>query len=129
VGGEGVAPDSLDVRVTGNFGKDWHLMDMKILTTTARLNDQVEMREFLASIPNGEHLAKVLEAGNPVSTRAYEDETRTARFVESDGKTVMCFKVAPITIDQAEMIELKWEGTVALSEAAFEKAVELALEV
>lgn len=103
-------------------------MDMKILTTTARLDDQVEMREFLASIPNGEQLAKVLEAGNPVSTRAYEDETRTARFVESDGETVMCFKVSPITIDQAEMIELKWEGTVALSEAAFEKAVELALE-
>jgi hypothetical protein len=40
----------------------------------------------------------------------------------------MCFRVSPITIDQAEMIELKWEGTVALSEAAFEKAVELALE-
>ena len=103
-------------------------MDMKILTTTARLDDQVEMGEFLASIPNGEQLAKVLEAGNPVSTRAYEDETLTARFVESDGQTVMCFKVTPITIDQAEMIELKWEGTVALSEAAFEKAVELALE-
>jgi hypothetical protein len=102
-------------------------MDMKILTTTARLDDQVEMREFLASIPNGEQLAKVLEAGNPVSTRAYEDETLTARFVESDGQIVMCFRVSPITIDQAEMIELKWEGTVALSEAAFEKAVELAL--
>jgi hypothetical protein len=105
-------------------------MDMKILmtTTTARLNDQVEMGKFLASIPNGEQLAKVLEGGSPVSTRAYEDETRTARFVESDGKTVMCFRVTPITIDQAEMIELKWEGTLALSEAAFEKAVELALE-
>jgi len=103
-------------------------MDMKILTTTARLDDQVEMREFLASIPNGEQLAKVLEAGNPVSTRAYEDETLTARFVESDGQIVMCFRVSPITIDQAEMIELKWEGTVELSEAAFEKEVELALE-
>ena len=102
-------------------------MDMNILTTMARLSDRVEMRRFLASIPNGEQLAKVLEAGNPVSTRAYEDETRTARFVESDGETVMCFKVSPITVDQAEMIELKWEGAVALSEAAFEKAVELAL--
>jgi len=39
----------------------------------------------------------------------------------------MCFKVAPITIDQAEMIELQWEGNVALSETAFRKAVEQAL--
>jgi hypothetical protein len=39
----------------------------------------------------------------------------------------MCFKVVPITIDQAELIELQWERDIALSETAFAKAVELAL--
>jgi len=100
---------------------------MEIVTTTARLDDDAEMAKFLAPIPNREQLARVLEDKKPISTRAYEDETWTARFVESDGKKVMCFTVAPITIDQAEMIEMRWEGNVALSETAFAKAVEQAL--
>jgi hypothetical protein len=102
-------------------------MDAQISTTTARLDDDADMAKFLAPIPDAEGLARVLEPGKPISTRAYEDETWTALFVESDGKKVMCFKVVPITIDQAEMIELQWERDIALSETAFAKAVELAL--
>jgi len=47
--------------------------------------------------------------------------------VECDGKSVMCFKIAPITIDQAELIEMQWERNITLSEAAFKQAVEKAL--
>ena len=100
---------------------------MDIVTTTARLDNHEEMTKFLAAIPDSEELAKILDAGKPLSTRAYEDETWTARFVESDGKTVMCFKIGPVTIDQAEMIELQWERNVALSETAFKKTIEQAL--
>jgi hypothetical protein len=71
---------------------------MEITTITAQLDDEMEMTQFLASIPNGVGLARVLEHGKPVSTRAYEDETWTA-----------------------------WERNVALSETAFKKAVETAL--
>jgi len=102
-------------------------MDAEIETITARLDDQAEMTKFLASVPDSKELAKVLDDRKPVSTRAYEDETWTARFVESDGTTVMCFKIAPVTIDQAEMIEMQWERNIALSEAAFKRAVEQAL--
>ncbi|HWX79009.1 MAG TPA: hypothetical protein VNZ02_02880 [Steroidobacteraceae bacterium] len=102
-------------------------MDAEIETITARLDDVAEMTRFLASVPDSKELAKVLDDRKPVSTRAYEDETWTARFVESDGRTVMCFKIAPITIDQAEMIEMQWERNVALSETAFKRAVEQAL--
>jgi hypothetical protein len=100
---------------------------LEIVTTTARLDNEADMTIFLSPIPNHEQLDEVLEGGNPVSTRAYEDETLTARFVESDGINVMCFKVSPITIDQAEMIEATWETHVALSEAAFKEAVAQAL--
>jgi hypothetical protein len=93
----------------------------------AYLGDEAEFQKFLSPIPNGDQLAKVLEERKPVSTRAYEDEARTARFVESDGISVMCFTVTDITIDQAEMIEAEWEGICALDEAAFQKAVEQAL--
>ena len=102
-------------------------MDAEIETITARLDDGAEMTLFLASLPDSTELAKLLDAGKPVSTRAYEDETWTARFVESDGQTVMCFKIAPVTIDQAEMIEMQWERNIALSETAFKTAVEQAL--
>ena len=98
-----------------------------IVTTTAHLDDDAEMAKFLSPIPNGEQLAKVLADRKPVSTRAYEDETQTARFVESDGRVVMCFMVTDITIDQAEMITAEWEGICALNERAFQKAVERAL--
>ena len=85
------------------------------------------MAKFLSPIPSGDQLAKVLQRRKPVSTRAYEDETRTARFVESDGNVVMCFTVADITIDQAEMIEAEWEGICALDETVFQNAVEQVL--
>lgn len=104
-------------------------MSSTIVTTTAHLDDATEMARFLSPIPNGEQLAKVLEGREPVSTRAYEDESMTARFVESDGNRVMCFTVADITIDQAEMIEAEWEGVCALDETAFHNAVERALRV
>jgi len=102
-------------------------MATAIVTTTARLDDAAGLAKFLAPIPYSDQLASVLEGGEPVSTRAYEDEARTARFVESDGKTVMCFTVADITIDQAELIEARWEGVCALDEAAFRKVVEQVL--
>jgi hypothetical protein len=86
------------------------------------------MAAFLSPIPNGEQLAKVLEGGKPVSTRAYEDEARIARFVESDGTVVMCFAVDNLTIDQAEMIEEEWEGLCALDESLFREAVHQALD-
>jgi hypothetical protein len=103
-------------------------MDWIIATTTALLDDTTEMAAFLAPIPNGDVLAKVLERGKPVSTRAYDDEERIARFVESDGNAVMCFSVHEVTIDQAEMIEAEWEGICTLDEALFRKAVEEALD-
>jgi hypothetical protein len=102
-------------------------VDTKILTTTARLDDPAAMATFLSPIPNGGELGKVLAGGEPVSTRAYDDETWTARFVESDGEMVMCFAVTDITIDQAEMITTEWEGICTLNEADFQKAVERAL--
>jgi hypothetical protein len=111
----------------GKAVEDLHSMDTKIVTTTAHLDDAAEMARFLSSIPNAEQLARLLHDRTPVSTRAYEDETFTARFVESDGTITMCFTVSPLTIDQAEMIEMQWEGNVALSETAFAKTVEQAL--
>jgi hypothetical protein len=102
-------------------------MASKIITTSAHLDSCVEMQAFLSTIPDGEMLAKVLGARKPVSTRAYEDEAQTARFVESDGSMVMCFTVSDVNIDQAELIEAEWESQCALDEAVFHQVVARAL--
>jgi GH24 family phage-related lysozyme (muramidase) len=102
-------------------------MDRRIHTASARLDDDSAMAIFLAPIPNSEQLAAVLANNEPVSTRAYDDETGTARFVESDGHVAKCFTVTDITIDQAEMIETECEATSAWDDKAFEDAVARAL--
>lgn len=102
-------------------------MAKPISTSSARLDDGAAMAQFLSPIPNADQLAKLLALGEPMSTRAYDDEAQTARFVESDGKAVTCFTVVDITIDQAELIETEFEDTGAGDEKAFQKAVARAL--
>ncbi len=85
------------------------------------------MARFLAPIPNGERLAEVLEDRNPLASRAYDDETWTARFVASDAIEVKCFTVSDITIDQAEMIAAACPDIGGLELNEFRRAVEQAL--
>jgi hypothetical protein len=102
-------------------------MSTKISFAAARLDDAAAMSVFLSAIPNGAELRKVLQNGKAVSSRAYDDETWTARFVASDGELVKCFTVSGITIDQAEMIAAACLDTFAWDESAFRVAVAEAL--
>jgi hypothetical protein len=102
-------------------------MSTHISSATARLDDAAAMAEFLAPIPNGERLARVLEDGHPLASRAYDDDTWTARFVSSDATNVKCFTVSDITIDQAEMIAAACPDIGGLGLDEFRQAVELAL--
>lgn len=101
-------------------------MEIEILSTAAALSDADAMARFLSPIPNGDVLGKLLESGRSVSTRAYDDDTGTARFVESDGKTARCFTVTAITIDQAEIIAAECLG-MKWDDQTFRIAVERAL--
>jgi hypothetical protein len=102
-------------------------MARRIYTTSALLDDGAAMAQFLAPIPDADQLSKLLAKAEPVSTRAYDDENQTARYVESDGKAVMCFTVTDVTIDQAEMIEMELENSGAGDESVFQEAVVRAL--
>jgi hypothetical protein len=98
-------------------------MSTKISLATARLDDAEAMAKFLLDIPNSDDLAKVLRTREAVSSRAYDDETWTARFVASDGHVVKCFAVTDITIDQAEMIAAACIAIPAWDETEFREAV------
>ena len=99
------------------------MVNAKISFATARLDDAAEVATFLSGIPNGEELGKVLQNREAVSSRAYDDETWTARFVASDGHVVKCFAVADITIDQAEMIAAAYIEIPELDEVGFREVV------
>jgi len=98
-------------------------MSTTISFTMAPLDDAAAMAGFLSDIPNGEDLGKVLQDRKPVSSRAYDDESWTARFVASDGRVVKCFTVSAITIDQAEMIAAACVDAFAWDEDGFREAV------
>jgi len=98
-------------------------MSTRIFCSTAPLRDAAAMAAFLAAIPNSEELAHVLQNLKPVSTRAYDDDTWTARFVASDGRIVKCFAVTDVTIDQSEMIAAAGIDVLACDEAQFREAV------
>jgi hypothetical protein len=95
---------------------------IKILTSTACIDDRKAMDSFLASIPDASALAELLGGRKPLNTRAYDDENQTARFVISDGAIATCFTVTNITIDQAEMITVECEKSDAWDDTAFREA-------
>ena len=99
-------------------------MKKSVSMQAAPLDDPAAMAQFLAPIPNSDQLAKVLEKRESVSSRAYDDETWTARFVASDGFLVKCFTVADITIDQSEIIASVCIDPCAWQEAEFRDMVE-----
>lgn len=103
------------------------LMSTKISCATGRLDDAAAMMRFLSGIPNSEALATVLQNREAVASRAYDDETWTARFVASDGQAVKCFAVTDITIDQAEMIAAACTDVLAMDEMEFRRTVVLSL--
>jgi hypothetical protein len=102
-------------------------MTFEIKTSNARLDDAAALASFLAPIPNADGLVQLLKTGEPVITRAFDDESFTARFVASDGTTARCYTVAGISIDQAELIARACEDIDQYSEQAFRDSVEQAL--
>lgn len=98
-------------------------MSTAISCASARLDSGSELQAFLSGIPNSTALAELLSRRRPVVSRAYDDDTWTARFVSSDGMFVRCFAVTDITIDQAEMIAAVCEDVAALDEAQFREVV------
>jgi hypothetical protein len=100
---------------------------IKIAVAEARIDDPSAMASFLAPIPNNGELAALLAKKELLNTRAYDDETQTARFVISDGNVAVCFAVSDITIDQAELITIACEESNEWGAASFPEAASRAL--
>ncbi|MGB6307060.1 MAG: hypothetical protein WBF89_04640 [Steroidobacteraceae bacterium] len=64
---------------------------IELAVVEVRIDEPSAMASFLAPIPNNGELAALLGKKEPLNTRAYDDETQTARFVISDGIIATCF--------------------------------------
>jgi hypothetical protein len=102
-------------------------MKHSISLSHADLGNDAAVAAFLSGIPNADKLADLLAARHPVSTRAYDDDNETARFVRSDGHAVTCMAVVNVTIDEAEMIAAQCEVLNEWSAQGLADAVERAL--
>ena len=104
-----------------------HPVDTKILSAMARFDDSRAMTSLLAPIPDGDALGQMLAERQPGRSQAYHAETRTARYVVSDGKTVQCFTVTNLTLEQAAAVAAECDSIKLWEPRAFQAAVERAL--
>jgi hypothetical protein len=102
--------------------------DRKITESHASFDDAAQMAVFLASIPDADDLAALLMGRKVVSTRTFDDDAMVARFVRSNGATVVCYTVETVTIDEAEMIAAQCELLDDWNVESFSRAVHVALD-
>jgi hypothetical protein len=102
--------------------------ERKITQSHASFADAAQMAVFLASIPDADDLAALLMERRVVSTRTFDDDAMTARFVRSDGVSVACYTVQEVTIDEAEMIAAQCELLDEWNIESFSRAVHVALD-
>jgi hypothetical protein len=102
--------------------------DRKITEAHANFDDAAQMAIFLASIPDADGLAALLLERRVVTTRTFDDDALTARFVRSNGITVACYTVDNVTIDEAEMIAAQCELLDDWNVQSFSNAVHVALD-
>ncbi len=104
------------------------LSGRKITESHAKFADAAQMAVFFGAIPDADGLAALLMERRMVSTRTFDDDAMTARFVRSDGTTVACYTVEAVTIDEAEMIAAQCELLDDWNVESFSNAVHLALD-
>jgi len=102
--------------------------DRKITESHAELADAAKMAAFFASIPDADGLEALLMKRRVVSTRTFDDDAMIARFVRSNGTTVVCYTVEAVTIDEAEMITAQCELLDDWNVETFSRAVHIALD-
>ena len=95
----------------------------RVYVASAKLTDASAMIQLLAAIPNGDELRTLLDEMGPGHLHAYHEQTRTARYVASDGDIVMCFTVINVRLEQAATIAAECESIATWDDREFYAAV------
>lgn len=101
--------------------------NQNILWAAARLDNRVALDKLLEQIPDGEALRAMLEERRRRRLQAYYRETRTVRYVATDGISVLCCTVADVEPDMATKIVAEMDAVENVSPEALVAAAERAL--
>jgi hypothetical protein len=105
------------------------MADSCILTAYARFDDPSAVNKLLEPIRNADDLRETLKSGQPLRARIWDRETRTARFIVSDGLTVGCYTVTEVTAKEAARIGSECESVATLGSNEFCSIVQRALGI
>jgi hypothetical protein len=99
----------------------------RILSARARLHDAEQMKALLAPIKHGDELGADLSDEEQGSVELYDRETKTFRYIVSDGRSVACYTVTGLTLVQAATIAAACDGISVFNFQSFAAAVEVAI--
>ena len=102
-------------------------MTTKIFDATARLNDVTALNALLAPMRDGATLKKMLRPGYRGHKYFYDQHSRTARYLLTNGDVVACYSVTEVSLGEAKAIAARCEGISEWCITAFQAAVERAL--
>jgi hypothetical protein len=105
-------------------------MHNKLLTTKVQLDDAAAMAAFLAAFPNSDVLGRYLAAEQGrLLLHHYNKKARLYYFVIRDAKTIKCFTVTDLTLDEAAEIADECEAITEWNYSSFQGAVERGLGI
>lgn len=101
--------------------------DVSVTQTIVRLSDRAGLDKVLATMPNKGPLRKQLLKDEPGTSSTYHPLTRTYYSIASDGQTLMCFTVRPVSGSQAAAIDTELQSVEEWGVKSFLEAVHRAL--
>ena len=103
------------------------MSQIKIFEARAQLDDDDALSNLLRPIREAELLRTSLLLGKSGRRQGYDETTRTARYIVSDGKVVVCFTVTNVSLRQSAEIATECDSITEWGSSAFRAAVERAM--
>jgi len=100
----------------------------KIFIARARIDDAAAMKTLIGAIPGGDSLWNILQGGETGRTQtSYCTAMRTAYYVVTDNKIVVCFTVTDLSLEQAVALADACDDIAEWSTTAFVAAAKRAI--
>jgi hypothetical protein len=97
--------------------------DVTFYEAGARLADKKAMTEMLGPVKNAEQLLRLLNDERSVRTQSYDDETKTARYIVSDGMVVLIFTLVGLNLQQAATVAAECDNILEWGTEAFRQVL------
>jgi hypothetical protein len=101
--------------------------DVQIFLANARVDDPAAKSALLAPLQDGGATAKALVPGQTAFAYVYNIDSRTARYLVSDGEMISCFSLVGVTQDEGMAVAKACEDKTDWSLNSFQTTAGRAL--